>query len=157
LWFKALHILAVTIFLGNIITGLFWKIHAEQTRDPRIIAHTFEGIIRSDAWFTRPGVMVLVILGLFAAVNAHWPLLSTGWILWAIVLISISGLCFMFFIAPLQRKIAALARSATSQADMDWAQYHKLERSWSFWGTIAVLTPIGALAIMVLKPALPAF
>lgn len=44
---KTLHVLAVVLFRGNIITGLFWKAHGDRTGDPRIIAHTLEGIIRA--------------------------------------------------------------------------------------------------------------
>jgi hypothetical protein len=29
-------------------------------------------------------------------------------------------------------------------------------RSWELWGAVAVLTPIAAVVLMVLKPALPA-
>ena len=32
--FKVLHILAVVMFLGNITTGIFWKEHADRTKDP---------------------------------------------------------------------------------------------------------------------------
>ena len=60
---KTLHVLAVVLFLGNIITGLFWKAHGDRTADPRIIAHTLEGIIRSDRWFTIPGVVLIVAFG----------------------------------------------------------------------------------------------
>jgi uncharacterized membrane protein len=49
---KLFHIAAVILFLGNIITGLYWKAHADRTRNPQVIAHTFEGIICSDRWFT---------------------------------------------------------------------------------------------------------
>lgn len=30
---KLIHVAAVIIFLGNIITGLFWKAHADRTKD----------------------------------------------------------------------------------------------------------------------------
>ena len=52
---KLIHVTAVILFLGNIITGLFWKAHADRSRDVRFIAHTMEGIIRADRWFTIPG------------------------------------------------------------------------------------------------------
>ena len=32
--FKILHIAAVVIFLGNLVTGIFWKMQAERSRDP---------------------------------------------------------------------------------------------------------------------------
>ena len=34
LWLKFLHVLAVVMFLGNIVTGGFWHRHALRTRDP---------------------------------------------------------------------------------------------------------------------------
>ena len=32
---KALHVLSVVLFLGNIITGVFWKMHADRSGDLR--------------------------------------------------------------------------------------------------------------------------
>ena len=48
LWLKLIHVLAVVMFIGNIVTGVFWHKHAERTRDPRLIAHAMAGVIRSD-------------------------------------------------------------------------------------------------------------
>ena len=74
LWMKLLHIAAVIAFLGNITTGLFWHVHAARTRDPRLLAHTMNGIIRSDRLFTVPGVVVIIATGIFAAIGgcSHW-------------------------------------------------------------------------------------
>ncbi len=58
--FKFLHLAAVILFLGNIVTGLFWRAHGDRSADPRIIGHTLEGIIRSDRWFTVPCIVVIV-------------------------------------------------------------------------------------------------
>jgi uncharacterized membrane protein len=105
---KTLHILAVVLFLGNIITGLFWKIHGDRTGDPRIMAHTLDGIIRADRWFTIPGVVLIVVFGMWGAVVGGFPILGTGWILHSIILFTISGLAFMAQVAPLQRRLRAL-------------------------------------------------
>ena len=59
LWLKLLHILGVVMFIGNITTGVFWHKHAERTRNPRLIAHAMEGVIRSDRLFTIPGVVFM--------------------------------------------------------------------------------------------------
>jgi len=152
---KLLHIIAVILFLGNIITGLFWKFHADHTRDPRIIAHAFEGIIRSDRWFTIPGVIVISLAGFGAAIIGRFPILGTGWILWSIVLFSISGIAFSSKVAPLQIRIVNLARAGMETNQMDWDLYHKLSRTWEFWGLVALLTPVAAVILMVLKPNLP--
>lgn len=152
---KFIHIVAVVLFLGNIITGLFWKFHADGTRDPNIIAHTFKGIIRADRWFTNPSAIVITVMGVLAAVRAKLPILGTGWIFWSIVLFTISGIAFLAQVAPLQKKIRDLALAGNLTGEMNWVLYHSLSRSWEFWGLIALITPLGALALMVLKPALP--
>ena len=153
---KLLHIIAVILFLGNITTGLFWKFHADRANDPRIIAHAFEGIIRSDRWFTIPGVVVIVLAGFGAAIIGHFPILGTGWILWSIILFSISGVVFSWRVAPLQVRIANLAKAAIGTGQMDWDLYHTLSRAWELWGLVALLTPVAAVILMVLKPNLPA-
>jgi uncharacterized membrane protein len=149
---KALHIFAVAIFLGNVITGLFWKAHGDQSGDPRIIAHTLAGIIRSDRWFTLPGVVLIVTFGIGAALVGGLPLLGTRWIWQSIVLFTISGLAFAFQVAPLQRQLQALAASAASGAPWDGARYRRLSRRWELWGIVAILTPLAAMALMVAKP-----
>ncbi len=153
---KLLHILAVVLFLGNIITGLFWKVHAERSGDPRLIAHTFEGITRSDRLFTIPGVVVIVATGTWNALSGGFPILGTGWILWSLVLFTISGAVFMIWVAPLQRRIAKFASAAASASQFDWPRYRSMARTWELWGLVAVLTPLVALVLMVLKPQLPA-
>jgi uncharacterized membrane protein len=155
LWLKLLHVLAVVLFLGNIITGVFWKSHADRTRDPGIMAHTMRGIIRSDRWFTMPGVLLILVGGFGAAGVGGLPLLGTGWILWSIVLFIISGLAFMFRVVPLQKRLAALAGAVGPGGELDWTTYRAWSRSWEIWGAVALLTPLAAMTLMVLKPALP--
>jgi uncharacterized membrane protein len=149
---KLLHIVAVIAFLGNITTGLFWHLHAARTRDPRLLAHTMDGIIRSDRLFTMPGVVVIIATGIITAIGGGFPILRTGWILWTLVLFAISGLTFMFLVAPMQRQLLALAQAGTA-GGFDYAGYQRLARRWEAWGTVALLTPTAGLVLMVLKPA----
>ena len=152
---KLLHILSVIVFLGNITTGLFWKARADHTRDPHLIAHALEGIIASDRWFTIPGVVGILAFGLGAAILAGLPLLHTGWLLWALVLFSISGVAFVAQVIPLQRRMAKLVRGAANGSPMDWKEYHVLSRRWEFWGGVALVAPAAVVLLMVLKPHLP--
>ena len=101
---KLLHVVAVIVFLGNIFTGLFWHAHAARTRDPKLLAHTMDGIIRSDRWFTLPGVVAIIAAGVALAIYGHFPLLRTPWILWTLVLFAISGIVFSVRVAPMQRR-----------------------------------------------------
>jgi uncharacterized membrane protein len=152
---KLLHIASVVVFLGNILTGLFWAARANRTRDLAVVASTFEGIIRSDRIFTTPGVIGILVSGITAAMLAGFPILGTGWILWPSILFLISGAAFGMRVAPLQRRLAALAR-ASDNSEQSWEQYEELYRKWEVWGLVAIGTPAIALAIMVLKPSIPA-
>ena len=152
--FKLVHLVAVVLFLGNIATGVFWKAHADRTKDPRLIAHTLDGIIRSDRLFTIPGVMLILLAGVGAAGVGRIPMLATGWILWSIVLFTISGIAFMWQVAPLQRRMLDHVRSAPDAASLDWEKYRSLTRRWEVWGFVALATPVAAMVLMVLKPAL---
>ena len=153
--FKLIHIAAVIIFLGNIITGLFWKAQADRTKNPPVILNALEGLSRSDRWFTIPSVIVIVIGGFSSALIGRIPILGTGWIFWSIVLLTLSSLAFSLRVAPLQKQMLALIQQGLAQEQVDWPGYHKLSHSWELWGLAALITPVGALILMVLKPALP--
>ena len=155
LWFKLIHVAAVIAFLGNITTGLFWHRHAARTRDPRFLLFTMDGIIRSDRIFTIPGVIVITTAGIFGAINGNLPLIRTEWIFWTIILFSISGFAFMTRVAPLQRKLRAMAASGAEAAGtFDYAAYHAVTRQWEAWGSVALFAPLIGMALMILKPTL---
>jgi uncharacterized membrane protein len=152
LFLKLLHIVAVVLFLGNIIVGIFWKAIADKTRDPRIIAFTMDGIIRADRIFTVPGVILILIGGFGAAGIGRLPMLGTPWILWSIILFTISGIAFMGWLVPIQKKLRAVAAGAGDASKMDWAAYERLSSQWKLWGLIALVTPLIAMVLMVMKP-----
>ena len=151
---KFVHVASVVVFLGNILTGLFWTAHANRSRDFTIIATTFDGIIRSDRLMTVPGVIGILVSGFAAAIFAGLPILGTGWIFWPIVLFSISGLVFGVYLAPLQRQLRDFAQSV-EYSDSTWRDYMAMYMAWERWGLLAIATPALALAIMVLKPGVP--
>jgi len=149
---KLVHVIAVVLFLGNIITGLFWHAHAARTRDPKLLFHAMDGVIRSDRWFTIPGVIAITASGILAAIRAHLPIFGTPWILAALVLFSISGVLFGVRVAPLQRKLRAIAHAGMTPGNFDEDAYRRTAKSWELWGAAALLLPLGSLALMVLKP-----
>lgn len=149
---KVLHVAAVVIFLGNIVTGLLWKVHADETKDPVIIRHTMAGLIRADRWFTIPGVLLIVLSGVGAAVIGGLPLLGTRWILWGIILFTVSGIAYVARVVPLQRKMLEVARSGVETGNVDWDRYRALSHRWNLWGTIALVTPVLAMIAMIAKP-----
>jgi len=148
---KSLHIVSVVLFLGNIITGVFWKVHADRMGDLRARAQALDGIIKSDRIFTTPNVFIIILTGVATAYAAGIPILSTPWILWSIILFGISGAAFAF-VAPLQKKLLANTQAGIAGV-WDQAAYEKLSRSWTVWGTVASAAPLIAVFLMVMKPA----
>ena len=148
---KSLHIVSVVLFLGNIITGVFWKFHADRTGDLRARALALDGIIASDRWFTMPGVILIIATGVAMALLMGYPLLTTKWIGWSLVLFGISGAAFSIFVAPLQKKLLANVRAGVAGA-WNEGEYHRLSRSWTIWGAVATGAPLVALFLMVFKP-----
>lgn len=155
LFLKAVHVFSVVLFLGNIITGVFWKAHADRAGDLRARAQALDGIIRSDRWFTVPGVFLIIVTGVWLALLGNLPLLGTFWIAWSLVLFGISGVAFSWQVGPLQKKLLA---NVTAGLDGNWDQaaYDRMSRSWAIWGGIATLAPLIALFLMVIKPVIPA-
>jgi hypothetical protein len=49
-----------------------------------------------------------------------------------------------------------MARAGIETTQMDWDLYLRLSRAWEMWGLVALLTPVAAVILMVLKPNLPA-
>ena len=111
---KAIHVLSVVLFLGNIITGVFWKLHADGLGELRARVQAFDGIIRSDRLFTLPGVVLIIVTGVWMANINHIPLLGTTWTAWALYLFGTSGVIFQFLIGPLQKKLLANTRAGLS-------------------------------------------
>lgn len=149
---KLVHIAAVVAFLGNIATGLFWHAHAARTRDPRLLHHAMDGIIRSDRWITLPGVALIILTGVLAAMHAGLSLLRTPWIAWSLALFSVSGILFGWKLVPLQARLRTMARAGVQTGTFDYPTYHALARQWDLWGFFSLLTPVIAMVLMVLKP-----
>jgi uncharacterized membrane protein len=149
---KSLHIVSVVLFLGNIITGVFWKVHADRTCDLRARAQALDGIIKSDRVFTVPGVFLIIVTGVGLALMAGFPLLSTFWIAWSLALFGVSGLAFGIGVGPLQKKLLANARAGLA-GNWNRAEYDRFSKSWTLWGTVATVAPLIAVFLMVMKPA----
>jgi uncharacterized membrane protein len=144
-----IHVIASIIFLGNITISPFWKLQAEKTKDRLQIINAWQGIIRADRFFTMPGVTILLIFGIGAALHGGFNLISTGWIFWSIILYVISGVAFMIKVVPTQKKVVLLA---TDESKFNWDDYSKLAKQWDIWSSVATITPWIAVILMVLKP-----
>lgn len=148
--YKLIHIFAAIVFLGNIYTGLFWIHQAHKTGNLAIIHNAFESLIKSDKYFTLPGILLIIIAGIGAAIQAHYSLLRTGWIFWSIVLFSASGVVFGWKLIPIQKKIYQLTLGSDKD-NFPWKYHNSLYHKWWIWGIAAIAAPIIAMVLMILK------
>jgi len=148
---KALHIVSVVVFLGNIITGVFWKTHADRAGDLRARAQALDGLIKADRVFTSPAAALLLISGVMLALTLHISILGTPWILWALILFGLAGAMFGIFVGPLQKKLLANVRAGLA-GSWNETEYHALSKAWLRWGVAATAAPLAALILMVFKP-----
>ncbi len=148
LLFKVVHLLAVVAFMGNIVTGLFWMKWAYKSNNTGYMLHTVSGIIASDRLFTVPGVIIITAGGIAAAVNGGLSLLGTGWIFWSLILFSLSGLFFMVKVAPLQKRMKQHLEPGNKYQPKT---FEIIMKQWEFWGALALITPLIAFFLMILK------
>ena len=78
LWLKTGHLVAVVLFLGTTMTGLFWKRHADRSREPSLMAHVLRGITRTDYWITLPSAAAILATGLGLTGVGGIGILTTG-------------------------------------------------------------------------------
>lgn len=146
---KSLHIVGVVMFVGNITVTGWWKVMADRTRDPRIVAFAQRQVTLTDWVFTLGGVL-LVLLG--GPVNAAWHGMdqTVGWMAVGNALFATSGAIWVVVLIPLQIKLARMARRfATAEAIPD--AYWPLARIWLWFGVLATVLPLAVIPLMVAK------
>ena len=147
---KSLHILGVVLFVGNIVVTGWWKVMADRTRHPAIVAFAQRQVTMTDWLFTFGG-STLVVVGAYANVYLHDLPLDAPWLVWGQALFFLSGLLWVAILIPLQIRLARLARGfAGGGAIPD--EYWRLNRVWLWVGILATVLPAANLYFMVFKP-----
>jgi uncharacterized membrane protein len=149
--FKAIHVFGVIVFLGNIIVTGVWKVMADRTGQPQIIAYSQRLVTLTDWIFTAGGVALILIGAYGMAALGHLDLRGTTWLMWGQAIFAASGLIWIAILIPTQ---IAQARQARAFADGGTIpdSYWRHGRRWMIWGTIATVIPLANLYFMVFKP-----
>lgn len=149
--FKVIHLLGVIVFLGNIIVTGVWKVLADRTGEPRVIAFAQHLVTLTDWIFTAGGVL-LILLGAYGmAFTAGLDLRGQTWLVWGQALFVASGLIWILVLIPTQIIQARQAHAFASSGAIP-ESYWRHGRRWIIWGTIATMIPLANLYFMVFKP-----
>ena len=144
---KLAYALAVVLFAANMITGLLWKILADKTKDPKIIAYTFKGIFYSDKLITIPSLLTIACLNFF--VNADKYIFGLPLSAVITVLLIFGLLLFIFIVHPIRKKLFFLAAQGDQTSEFDIMQYSALSKKWVVSGLFE-LAPFMAVLILSL-------
>jgi uncharacterized membrane protein len=151
LLFKTLHVFGAVLLLGNIIVTAWWKLMANRTRDPKIIAFAQRQVVLTDYVFTAVGVLIIISTGEYIAGRLMGNSWDITWIVNGRIFFIASGLIWITILIPVQFKQARLARTFSDDCVIP-DQYWRLCNIWNFFGLIATILPFINLYWMVFKP-----
>lgn len=146
-----LHVIGATVLLGTGAGIAFFMLAAVRTRQPALIAHVASTVVVADALFTATAVVIQPITGLLLARAVGWPL-DAQWIVWAILLYAVTGLCWLP-VVWIQLKLRDLARlAAKAEAELP-PSFWRLFRIWTVLGFPAFAAVLTILWLMLAKPS----
>jgi uncharacterized membrane protein len=146
--FKLLHLLGVVLLLGNVTVTSIWKLYADATRDPKVIAFAQRLVTITDWFFTVWGVLLLVAGGYGAAWLGGMDPLRDAWLLWAEGLFVLAGVIWLGVLVPIQLRQARMARGFAGLDSVPPA-YFRLGRLWILWGLVATVPLVAAMWVML--------
>jgi uncharacterized membrane protein len=147
----SLHLLGVVLFLGNIIVTAVWKVVADRTRSPPVVAYAQRLVTVTDIAFTAPGAALIIIAGQVMARDFGGVFSGPSWLTWGWSLFIASGVIWLAVLIPVEVMQARLARQFRIEASVP-ERYWRLATVWSVFGAIATVLPLVNLYLMVVKP-----
>jgi uncharacterized membrane protein len=145
-----LHIVGVVLFLGNIVVTAVWKVLADRTRDPGVVAYAQRLVLITDVAFTATGVVLILVSGQVMAEDfggvfgPTW--LTLGWSFFIA-----SGVIWLTVLIPIEFMQWRLARGFRSGGEIP-ARYWRLSTLWAVFGAVATVLPFANVYLMVFKP-----
>lgn len=149
--FKLLHLLGLVLLLGNVTVTSVWKVFADRTGNPIIVAFAQRMVTVTD-WFLTLGGVVLLALGGYGMTHTNGiPPLGARWLSLSQVLFALSGLIWLGILVPTQAaQTRAVRRFGVGETTLP-AEYRRLSRRWITWGVIATVPLIAAMRLMIAR------
>lgn len=148
---KTLHIVSATLLFGTGLGTAFFMWMAHRGGNVQAIAVTARNVVRADWCFTTPAVILQPLTGILMARIVGWPL-TQGWLLAALVLFAVAGVCWLPVVA-IQMRTARLAEYAAAHGEALPARYFELMRWWFALGWPAFIAVLVSFWLMVAKPS----
>jgi len=144
------HVVGVVLFIGNIVVTAVWKLLADRTRTPAVVAYAQRLVTVTDVAFTATGAALIAISGPILAEDLG-GIGGPTWLTVGFGLFIDSGVVWAAVLIPVQIAQARLARRFRTEAVIP-ERYWRLATIWAVFGAIATLLPLANLYLMVVKP-----
>lgn len=147
---KTLHIAGVVLLVGNVTVTSIWKLYADGTRDPIVIAFAQRLVTITDWFFTFWGIVLMLVGGYGAAWVAGMDVLRDGWLVWSEIMVAVAGALWLGILVPIQVRQARMARGFAGGGEIP-PLYFRLGQIWIAVGLVATIPLTAALWLMVRK------
>lgn len=146
-----LHVIGACVLLGTGAGIAFFMAMAHRTGDARLIAGTARIVVIADLAFTLTAVVAQPLTG-WGLARAAGRDLTEGWILAALALYGLAGLCWLP-VVRIQIVLRDLAAEAARTGTPLPPRYRRLYRIWFALGIPAFTAVLAILWLMLARPA----
>ena len=146
-----IHILSAVTLMGNLTTAAFWKKRSDRSGNSEVAANTTRLLLHADLAFTGPGILGLLITGIWMTGLTGWRRFEEPWLAISFVLLVLTAIIWLAALLPLQLRMSRLARNHTGNLTED-PDYQKASTIWAALGGLLTLVPVVILVLMVFKP-----
>jgi uncharacterized membrane protein len=147
---KWLHILSATLLFGTGLGSAFYKFMTDRSGNLPAIAQTNRLVVLADWLFTTPTIILQPVTGVWMVLLAGIPL-TRGWLLAAIALYVLAGLCWLP-VVYLQIRMRDMADIAVERNQPLGSAYAHLALRWFWLGVPAFVSLLVVYYLMVFKP-----
>lgn len=152
LWWKTLHIISSVLLVGTGFGTAFYLFMANRMGNVAAIATVAKLVAKADWWFTTPAVIIQPISGIMMAQIVGWSLFSTPWLVAALILYALAGICWLP-VVWLQLKMRDIAVACAANGQELPPLYWRYARYWELLGYPAFTAMVVVFALMVFKPS----
>ncbi len=147
---KVLFTFAVTLFVGDIILMLFWKLGAERTRDLKVLLFANKTVMLTDNILLGPAAMLTALSGNFLAPRIGLNIYSSPLLGTAMASFILSGIVWSLFLIPTQKKQLKICSELNESVELT-GEYFQLAARWKTWGYVAAVLVVASLLLVAIS------
>ena len=146
-----LHIFFAIWLMSHLISSAYWKARTDRSGNAETIASASQALARSGLIFAAPGIVGLLVTGIWMAGLTGWDRFQEPWLAVSFILTVLMVILWLAVLWPQERRMAQFAREQL-QGSPHTGRYERASRVWNIAGGIVTLIPVVVLFLMVFKP-----